>query len=74
VMGARNQVSAAGGEWSQQQPQQFASTLSRAQVIAEYMATRDESRATNSEDSGSSYFAQARTYTPRNMMASTGVR
>jgi uncharacterized protein DUF4148 len=37
----------------------FKSTTSRQQVVAEYLAGRDEVAAINGEDSGSAYFAQA---------------
>ncbi|MCM2251136.1 MAG: DUF4148 domain-containing protein [Ramlibacter sp.] len=37
----------------------FRSATSRDQVIAEYIASRDEVAATHGEDSGSAYFAQA---------------
>ena len=36
----------------------FQSTKSRAQVVAEYTASRDEVAALNGEDSGSAYLAQ----------------
>jgi hypothetical protein len=38
----------------------FQSTATRADVTAEYLASRDEVHALNSEDSGSAYLAQAR--------------
>ena len=37
----------------------FRSDRTRAEVIAEYVANRDEVAATTGEDSGSAYFAQA---------------
>jgi len=37
----------------------FKSTISREQVVAEYLADRDEVAAINGEDSGSAYLAQA---------------
>jgi hypothetical protein len=37
----------------------FKSTTSRQQVVAGYLAGRDEVAAINGEDSGSAYFAQA---------------
>jgi hypothetical protein len=37
----------------------FRSNLTRQQVMADYLAARDEVAAVNSEDSGSAYFAQA---------------
>jgi hypothetical protein len=36
----------------------FKSTTSREQVVAEYLADRNEVAAINAEDSGSAYFAQ----------------
>jgi len=36
----------------------FKSTASREQVVADYLAARNEVAAINSEDSGSAYFAQ----------------
>jgi hypothetical protein len=36
----------------------FKSATSREQVVADYIAARDEVAAINSEDSGSAYFAQ----------------
>lgn len=38
---------------------EFRSNTSRQQVVAEYLAGRDEVAAINGEDSGSAYFAQA---------------
>ena len=38
----------------------FKSTTSRAEVTAEYIASRDEVHALNAEDSGSVYLAQVR--------------
>jgi aminoglycoside phosphotransferase len=38
----------------------FRGTASRAAVVAEYLATRNEVRAFNGEDSGSAWLAQAR--------------
>jgi hypothetical protein len=38
----------------------FRSTVTREQVVAEYIASRDEVNATTGEDSGSVYLAQAR--------------
>ncbi|HWP10275.1 MAG TPA: DUF4148 domain-containing protein [Ramlibacter sp.] len=37
----------------------FKSATTREQVVAEYLASRNEVAAINSEDSGSAYFAQA---------------
>jgi hypothetical protein len=37
----------------------FKSTLSRQQVVADYLGARDEVAAINGEDSGSAYLAQA---------------
>jgi hypothetical protein len=76
VLRARNAVSAAGSEWAMQQNMQLpvASTQTRAQVRAEYIAAREEARALTSEDSGSSYFALARTRTPGTMMAGNVAR
>ena len=37
----------------------FRSNLTRQQVVADYVAARDQVAAVNSEDSGSAYFAQA---------------
>lgn len=53
-------LTAAASEWNLQanQPQERMSTITRAQATAEYIAARDQVRAMNSEDSGSSYFAQ----------------
>jgi vacuolar-type H+-ATPase catalytic subunit A/Vma1 len=46
--------------WSTQYNQlaKFQSTKSRAEVVAEFTAARDEVAALNSEDSGSAYLAQ----------------
>ena len=46
----------------------FQSTKSRAEVVAEYTAARDEVAALNSEDSGSAYLAQ---YAGRQVSPST---
>jgi hypothetical protein len=59
VMGQGEALRIAGSEWSTQMnaamlPQ---STLTRAQVRQEYIATRGEVNALNAEDSGSSYLA-----------------
>jgi hypothetical protein len=40
----------------------FKSTLSRQQVVADYLRARNEVAALHSEDSGSAYFAQASTH------------
>ena len=48
----------------------FKSTASRAEVTADYLASRDEVHALNAEDSGSAYLAQARvTSVPPTTMA-----
>ena len=58
VMGRAEQLRMANSEWSTQQHQPLQpSGLTRAQVKAEYIASRSEANALNSEDSGSSYFA-----------------
>ena len=59
VMGQGEALRMASSEWSMQLnaavlPQ---STVTRAQVAAEYIATRREVNALNGEDSGSSYLA-----------------
>lgn len=59
VMGQGEALRMANSEWSMQMntahlPQ---STLTRAQVRQEYIATRREANAFNGEDSGSSYLA-----------------
>ena len=59
VMGQGEALRMASSEWSTQQdaavlPQ---STLTRAQVTQEYIASRREVNALNAEDSGSSYLA-----------------
>jgi hypothetical protein len=56
VMGRAEQLRMANSEWSTQQHQPSeASVLTRAQVKAEYIASRREANAFNSEDSGSAY-------------------
>jgi hypothetical protein len=58
------QYKAAGvNPWSTQYNplKQFKSAKSREQVVAEYVAARDEVAALNGEDSGSGYLAQATT-------------
>lgn len=58
VMGRAEELRMANSEWSMQQHQPFQpSGLTRAQVKAEYIASRGEANALHSEDSGSSYFA-----------------
>ncbi|MES3000021.1 MAG: hypothetical protein V4787_04960 [Pseudomonadota bacterium] len=75
LLSARNSVSANASEWAMQSNWQkpivrSQRVLSRADVKAEYIASRDETRAINSEDGGSSYIAQARTFrTPNTMVA-----
>ncbi|WBY00344.1 hypothetical protein PE066_12760 [Ramlibacter tataouinensis] len=60
VMSQRDMLTAAGGEWASQgnMPQPRTSQLTRAQVTADYIASRDAVRAFTSEDSGSAYLAQ----------------
>lgn len=80
LLSARNSVSANASEWAMQDNRQLPiargqRVLSRADVTAEYIAARDEARALNSEDSGSSYLAQARSMrTPNTMVAGSGTR
>ena len=56
---AMGQSSIASSEWATQmnEPRQTTSDLTRAQVTAEYLASRREVSAMNAEDSGSSYLA-----------------
>jgi hypothetical protein len=42
------------------------STTTRAQVVGEFLANRDEALAVTGEDSGSAYFAKARNVAPAN--------
>lgn len=53
-------LTSAASEWTLQAnlPQERMSTITRAQASADYIASRDQVRAMNSEDSGSSYLAQ----------------
>lgn len=53
-------LTAAASEWTLQAnaPQERMSTITRAQATAAYIASRDQVRAMNAEDSGSSYLAQ----------------
>jgi hypothetical protein len=71
VLHARGEVSAAGTEWALQQngSQPLMAGLSRSQVTAEYIATREQVRAMNAEDSGSSQLAQARARITGTMVA-----
>jgi hypothetical protein len=60
LQGNRQLVSSMASEWALQQHASLpASQLTRDEVRAEYIASRDQVRATTGEDSGSSYFAQA---------------
>ena len=72
VLRSRGQVSAAGTEWAMQHNDQqpLIAGVTRAETTAAYIAAREQVRAINSEDGGSSYFAQARTRRPEAMMAS----
>ncbi|GAB2583047.1 hypothetical protein GCM10027034_13920 [Ramlibacter solisilvae] len=56
-----SKVSSAGGEYAlQQNGQHIASDYTREQARADYIASRDQVRAMNAEDSGSSALAQGR--------------
>lgn len=57
VMGQSEALRIASSEWSMNQQAQTKSTYTREQAKAEYIAARDEVKARNAEDSGSSYFA-----------------
>lgn len=59
VMGQAEALGTASSEWSMQlgEPVSPQSTLTRAQVMQEYVASRHEVNALNAEDSGSSYLA-----------------
>ena len=58
VMGQGEALRIANSEWSTQNTAMMPqSTLTRAQVRQEYIATRNEVNALNAEDSGSSYLA-----------------
>ncbi|HYD77201.1 hypothetical protein [Ramlibacter sp.] len=65
-------LSSAANEWTLQAnaPQERMSTITRAQATAAYIASRDQVRAMNSEDSGSSYFAQMPRQTGTTLFAS----
>jgi hypothetical protein len=52
----------------------FRSTASRDAVVADYVASRDQVRAFNAEDSGSSYLAQGRSATVPATLAGTPAR
>jgi hypothetical protein len=60
VMGQSGLLSNASSEWSMQLngPAQPNSAYTREAAQAEYIASRDEVNARNSEDGGSSYFAR----------------
>lgn len=58
---AQPELMRANTEWAMQQMPPTHSAYTREQVKAQYIAARDEVRALNSEDSGSSYLAQRRT-------------
>jgi hypothetical protein len=66
VIDDRALVSTASNEWTSQrtQPQPMDTGLTRADVRAEYLESRDEVRAMTAEDSGSSWLAQAHTPVP----------
>ena len=76
VMRVRSQLSAGGKEWAMQydDPQPLTTGVTRAETTAAYIAAREQVRAINSEDSGSSYFAQARARRPAAPMASMSVQ
>jgi hypothetical protein len=57
VMGQAEALRIAHSEWSMNQAPQPKSSYTRAQATTEYIASRDEVHARNSEDGGSSYFA-----------------
>lgn len=74
VMGQGEALRIASSEWSTQMnatmlPQ---STVTRAQVTQEYIATRREANALNGEDSGSSYLASLPRRGGALMMAGSG--
>jgi hypothetical protein len=62
----RHLLSSSGSEWAMQQgePRHPASGYTSAQARADYIASRDEVRAMNSEDGGSGYFARSNVRTP----------
>ena len=72
----RQQLSSFGAEWMMQQPMttHVASTQTREQARADYIAARDEVRAMTAEDSGSGYLAQKAQRAPTTMTAGTGMR
>ena len=57
VLGQRQLLSAAGGEWALQSNQaaRFQSAYTSGEAKSQYIAARDEVRAMTAEDSGSSY-------------------
>lgn len=59
VIGQSRLLSVAASEWSMQMNKvtQPGGASTRAQATAEYIAARDQVRAQNGEDSGSTYFA-----------------
>ena len=58
LMKHRGQLTSYASEWTQQQAEPMLSATTREQVRAAYIASRDEVRAMNAEDSGATYLAR----------------
>lgn len=70
LMAAREQAGSYASEWRLEQGEPVASTgYTAAQARAAYLASREEVRAMNAEDSGSSYLARSQVHTPVDMLA-----
>ena len=76
LMNHRAQVSSYASEWVLQQgePLQAASGLTREQVRAAYIESREEVRAMTAEHGGSGHFAVMRAPAPVTAVASGGLR
>ena len=76
LMQHRAQVSGYESEWERQRNSavQAASSTTRAQVRADYIAARDEVHAMTSEDGGSSFLANGVRRLPQTTVAGSGMR
>jgi len=71
LMQDRGSVGSYAIEWRLEQGEPLqASGYTTAQARAAYLASRDEVRAMNAEDSGSSYMARSHVLVPANLLAS----
>jgi hypothetical protein len=75
-MDQRAQLTSFASEWRLQQgePLPSGSSYTRAQARADYIASREQVRAMNGEDGGSTYLATAGRRLPSTLIAGSGMR